>query len=232
MAYLTQTELEQYTGFGSQGFKIAGAGMTATQWATFCSWVIDRVTHAINHECNVTSFEFGSTIEYHNGRGASGDNDQYQPFDKEFYLHEPYYAMISVEEDIGGENELPDWDTRTERTAAATGDYMIISRDELVKVRFHDNIPQQGYDNVRITYYTGYATASTEMEEINDIAVRMAANWLIKKRKQQEVQTIRDTGVRNFSEMYGNIDMDIITPDIRQDLHRHKRYRMGGSTWD
>lgn len=234
MAYLTQTSIEEFSGYGYQDFKIAGAAMTATQWATFCTHIVDWTTQLINRWCSVTSFEVHSVVEYHDGKGYSGDGSyEYVEWDKSYYLREPATGVISVEEDINPKTALPAWTTRYERSAATIGDYEVATRGELTKVRFHNNMPSQEQNNLRITYYAGYAAGSVQLNEIQFIANRIAANILTYKKKIQEAQTIRNMGTRDYAQMFEIPDeRKIMTEDIRRDLHKYRRYQLGGPTWD
>lgn len=231
MALFNQTDLEMWTGFSSNSFKQAGSIMTATQWATLAQFALDTVTQAMCRYCNVSSFEWHSATQYYNGNGYSGDNQDYLESDINFYLPEPIISITSVEEDIAAKNAVPDWDTRTERSAVTAGDYVVITDQEVSRVRFHDNYPLSGIANVRITYVGGFATGSVQFNELKGIALRIAKNFLIVKKKIGESDTIRNTGVRDYAQMFDPVDERlIITPDIERDLIKYKQFQIGGFT--
>jgi hypothetical protein len=232
MSYFSQTDIEQYTGYGSGDFKQAGITMTATQWAAFCTTIVDTVTQMIDRFCNVTSFESHAVIEYHDGQGAQGDDETYIPYDNNIYLREYATGVTEVAVDTSAKSGTIQWATKWERSTATAGDFSVATRYELTQIQFHNNVPSEGSDNVRITYYAGYPSGSVELNEIKNIGLRIAQNILVYKKKIAESMTIRSSGVRDYSEMFKPIDERLVfTEDIRRDLHKYRRYRMGGMAW-
>jgi len=228
MAYFTQTDIEQYTGFASSDFKQGGSTMTATQWSLYCSTVVDFVTQLVNRYCGVQSFEPHEMVEYRSGVGAKGDKYTYLEEDTTFYLSE-YGTGIQAFEDIGSTG-TEYWVERTARTSATSGDFTVATRNELTMVRFHNNIPQEGWNNVRFVYWGGYPEGSVQMNEIRLICLRIARNILLEKKKTQESTTIRQTGIRDYAQMFEFTDT-ILTDEIKQDLHKYRRHRLGGPSW-
>lgn len=233
MAYFSQSDIEAYTGFASTDFKNAGIAATALQWATLCTNVVDYVTHLVNRYCGVVSFESHAVTEYHDGKGAAGDDSTYIEEDVRFYLREPCISVGTVSEDENAKTSTILWATRWERSTATAGDYEVSTRGDLTWIRFHDNHPLDGVYNVKVQYSAGYSSDSDELHLLKWICLRIAKNMLLEIKKTQEVQTIRQTGVRNFSEMFNpTSESTILTEDIIRDLHKFRRYRMGGSAWD
>jgi hypothetical protein len=233
MALFSQTDIEQFTGAASGDFKQAGSTMSATQWATLCTFVVDTVSQMMNRYCNVTSFELHVATEYKNGKGATGDYEQYIEYDKEFYLS-GVVAGTGVTEVAVDQNRYAtiSWSTRWVRSAATIGDYQVDTDRELSIVRFHNNIPEKGWKNVKITYWSGYTAGSNQLYELKGIALRMAANLLAFKKKQQEAYTLRNTGVRDYSQMFDVPDeRKIITEDIERDLNKYKRWQLAEEPW-
>ena len=232
--YFSREELESFTGFASTDFRNAGAVMTATGWATFCTFLSQAVSESINHFCNVTGFEPHEVIEYKNGKGARADDDQYLDDDYYYYLLETATGVTEVAEDTSTKTATPVWVARAVRSTATAGDYEFYSERELGTIRFHSNMPLAGNRNVRVTYYGGYETTNPAMNEIKMIALRIAQNILLTKKKAQEASTLRNTGVRDYSTMFDitGIVATSITADIQADLSLHRRWRMGGDTWD
>jgi hypothetical protein len=231
MSYFSQSDIEQYTGYGSADFKQAGVTMNATQWAAFCTSIVDTTTQMINRFCNVTSFESHAVIEYHDGKGVQGDNDSYIDYDNDYFLREYATGVTEVAVDTYKSASM-DWATKWVRSTATAGDFSVATRYELTQIKFHNNYPSEGSDNVRITYWAGYDSGSVELNEIKNIGLRIAQNILVYKKKIAESMTIRSSGVRDYSEMFKPIDERLIfTEDIRRDLHKYRRYRMGGSAW-
>jgi len=227
MALFSQTDIEQW-GFGYADFKEAGTTMTATQWATYCTFIVDSITAAFNRFCNVQSLETHQVTEYKDGKGETGDDGTYLDTDRCFYLLENSTGIIGVYEDET-DSEMEAWTTRDVRCATATGDYKVITDRELTWVRFHDNYPIEGVNNVKIIYYGGYAAGSQELDDIKAIALRAAKNLLTYKKKAQEAVTIRSQGTRDFAPMYEPIDEHkILTSDVRRDLYKYRRLSFGG----
>lgn len=205
--------------------------MTATQWATLCSDIVDTVTQIINRYCNVTSLESHSVIEYHDGRGSQSDDEDVLPYDADIYLREYATGVTEVAVDASRSGTI-NWATKWQRSTATAGDFSVATRYELTQIQFHNNVPGEGTENVRITYWAGYPSGSVEFNDIKNIGLRIAQNILVSKKKVAESMTIRNTGVRDYSEMFKPIDDRIVfTEDIQRDLHRYRRYRMGGAAW-
>lgn len=240
--YITQGDIEQFTGFSNADFKYGGTTMTATQWATFATNVCAKVTQMINRFCCVTTLETHTATEYHSGRndGAqdfrnyftyvsdNANTQYYTDLDKSFYLFEvcQIATTVKVEEDTTT-TSTPNWTTRDIRTATATGDYDVFQHNDLTAVRFINNVPCRGRDNVRITYTAGYASGSVELDAINLIAIEIAQNLLLRKKKVQEATTIRGTGVRDYSPMFElQNERDLLSQNVREQLMPYRRHMM------
>lgn len=233
MAYFSQTDIEEYTGFASTDFKNAGLAMTATQWATLCTHIVDYTTTLVNDYCGVTTLESHAITEYHDGMGAKGDDETYLEDDLRFFLYEPCISVGTVSEDLNSKTGTIKWATRWERSTATAGDYFVATRNELTWIHFHDNKPMEGTFNVKVEYTGGYSAGASALTEIKWIALRIAKNMLLEIKKTQETMTIRQTGVRDFSQMFSPMNESLIlTEDIVRDLWKFRRIRMGGPAWD
>lgn len=232
MAYFSQTDIEQYTGFASTDFKQAGSMMSASQWATMCTYIVDYTTSLVNRYCGVSSFESHTATEYHNGIGCQADDGTCLEEDSRFYLWERCISVGTVSEDLNANTGTIEWATRWERSAATAGDYQVMTRGETTWVRFHNNIPLEAHDNVKIEYTAGYASGAEELNQIKWICLRIAKNMLLEIKKTQEVMTIRQTAVRDYSQMFEpRAETNILTDDIIRDLWKFRRIRLGGPTW-
>lgn len=231
MAYFSESDIEQLTGFSTTDFKQDGVTMTSDQWTLFCATIVDWVTQMVNRYCNVVSFEPHEVTEYRNGLGATGDDDTYLDDDTTFYLRE-YGTGITVYEDDNSKTGTEYFVARTARSTSATGDYSVATQNELTMIKFHDNYPVEGWHNVKITYWGGYESGSNELDEIKQICCDIAAEILRHKKKLQETTTLRATGVRDYAEMF-KIDNEAVylTPAIKERLHKYRKYRMGGPSW-
>lgn len=233
MAYFSQTDIEEYTGFASQDFKNAGLVSSTTQWATLCTNTVSYVTELVNKYCGVVSFESHAVTEYHDGKGAQGDGDTYIEEDIRFYLREPCISVGTVSEDENAKTATISWATRWERSTATAGDYEVSTRGELTWIRFHDTYPLDGVYNIKVQYTAGYSSGSAQLTNLKWICLRIAKNVFLEMKRTMESMTIRQTGVRNYAEMFTPIpEAAILTEDIIRDLHKFRRYRMGGPAWD
>lgn len=232
MAYFTQSDIQEYTGFASMDFKNAGSVMTATQWATLCTHIVDYVSDLVNKYCGVATFESHSVIEYHDSPGAQSDDETWLEEDSRVYLWEPCISVGTVSVDINADTATQYWDARTVRSTAASGDYSVATRGDLTWIRFHNRSPIEGHDNIKIEYTGGYSADSQQLRLLKWICLRIAKNMLLEMKKTQEVSTIRQTAVRNYAEMFEpKIEQVILTEDIVRDLWKFKRLRLGGPTW-
>ena len=235
--YFTVQELKDFTGFSYRDMKTAGVQMTDTEFAALVTLYEPMIAQTIHRYCNVTSFIPTLVSETKNGRGASNDDtarSDYLESDVSFYLRNLYFTdathdPIIVQEDLGSPTGAESWTTRAVRTTLTGGDYRVITDNELTEIRFHNNIPLQGYSNVKFTYYTGYATTSAQFSDIRLCAMRAFKNLLMVKKKVQEATTVRNYGVRDFSTMFEPFDESAILSDSEKTaLERYKNYRIDG----
>ena len=251
MAYMTVVDVEQFTGMSHTDFKSAGAVMTRPEWLSFVESYITTIEQMIHRHCNVTSFDPTTVItEYHSGRGANDDEmggyspryftygidtqgTTYLTSDRTFYLREVFYSLTSVKEDVNPKTSVPSWVSRTERSALVAGDFAVSTKNEVTTVIFHTNIPMYGENNVEIVYKCGYGTSTPQYREIKLCALRMMSNFLLLKKKTQEVTTIRAQGIRDFSQMFDMMNESaILTESIKLILDKYKRFPIEGSWFD
>ena len=229
MTLFSWDEVEQFTGFSSSDFKDTGVTMNATQWTAFGTIIVKSAEQAMERFCNVDSFESHAVVEYHNGRGYSGDNGEYTEPDRTFFLREYATTVATVSENINYGSAAPDWATRWEQSPATFGDYVWWSDMQQVRIRFHQNVPYFGIRNVKIEYTGGYPAGSVELDELKTIGLRLATNLLLYKKKVGESQTIRAMGTRDYAPMFSLAEeRAIMTEDIARDLCKYRRWDFGG----
>jgi len=206
--------------------------MTATQWTAFGTIVCNSVEQTMKRWCNVGSFEARSVTEYHNGRGQTGDGLEtglYLESDRIFNLREYSTSVASVYEDVHWSSSFPSWTLRTPQDDDTFGDYVWWNDMDIIRVRFHQNVPSHGIRNVKIVYTAGYPSGSAELDELKTIGLRIAQNYLVTKKKVGEAQTIRAMGTRDYSQMFAPDDeKKIITDDIALSLCKYRRWDFGG----
>ena len=232
MAYTTQTEIEARTGYSNADFKQAGVAMTAEQWTAECTRLIAEVTNLIDRYCRRGSFESTAYTEYHDGDGATGDDGALREGDRIFYPREqPVIAVTSVSEDVGGKTAVPAWTVRTARSSEAAGDYDVIVKGPLTRVRFHANVPRQGIGTVKIVYTAGYAAGSPALDAVRGIALHMIATLLEIKKKRQEAIAARTVATRDAADMVPVTDPRVFSRDVQERLAPYRRNATGGRMW-
>jgi hypothetical protein len=236
-AYFTLQELKDFMGFSARDMKTAGVQMSDTEFGAFVTEYEPRIAQMVHRFCNVQTFIPTLLTEYKNGRGTSDDDtarSDYLESDVSFYLRNLYltdltHVPIVVQEDMGGTTGAESWTTRTLRTALVGGDYRVITDNELTEIRFHANIPLQGYANVKFSYYTGYALTSAQFQDIKLQVMRCAKNLIMMKKKVQEATTARNYGVRDFSTMFEPFDeSSVLSQSEKEALDRYRRYPLDG----
>lgn len=235
--YFTLQELKDFMGFSARDMKTAGVQMSDTEFGAFVTEYEPRIAQMVHRFCNVIDFRPTLITELKNGRGASNDDtarSDYLESDVSYYLRNLYvtdgtHDPIVVAEDLGSPTGAESWITRTLRTTITGGDYRVITDNELTEIRFHTNIPRQGYGNVKFTYYTGYSSMSAQFQDIKLQVMRCAKNLIMMKKKVQEATTARNFGVRDFSTMFEPFDESSVLSQTEKDaLDRYKRYPLDG----
>lgn len=236
MTYVTKRQIEEASGMNSADFVLDGSSMADEDWEDFLDSIIVEVTQAINRYCSVISFEENTVTEYYNGRGSNDDEcatTDYLDNDKEFLLRrQPVISVTSISENTAGESAIPVWSSRTEQSSTVAGDFRVLEIMGNKYVRFHNNIPAEGVQNVKIIYKSGYAENSPELYEIRYIAKMCAVNYLLFRRKIQESGRIRTIGVQDSSKMFDiTEERDVFTVAIRRQLDKYRNLALGGSGW-
>jgi len=233
MALVTRADVEQYTGFKYTEFTENGAEMTEGQWVEFVEMLIPKVTQMIHRYCNVYSFEKAAFTEYHSGKGPTNYDtvqDDYNDEDTQFFLHQLYESGIAVSEDTGGKSNMIAWTPRIIRSATATGDYEIYFQNDVAWVQFHQNVPIKGTRNVKFGYFTGYAADSQEITDLKFQCLRAIKNVLLSKKKIQEASTIRNMGVKDYSQMWDAFSEEsVLDEKVKSGLEGYRRNVVPGS---
>jgi hypothetical protein len=253
--YVTASEVGEFTGIAYTDMKIDGETMTEAQWKSFVNTYQVPIAELIHRYCRVVTFDPTSpnalVTEYKSGRGNTSDDLPYVRgatsvygsgdwalSDIEFYLKHLYYtgtinnvlkAPLIIEEDTASVNDIPAWVARTPRSSHSGGDYALYTEDELTMVRFHNNVPRKGMQNVRFTYYTGYDPASDQFKAIKLQVLRCFKNFVFLKKKIQEPFAIRAHGVRDFQTMFDPFDESHILGDLeKMALEPYRRFPITG----
>jgi hypothetical protein len=230
MAYCTQAEIEALTGYGYQDFRQGDASMTSNQWASLVTALIAGVSQQINLYCRRESFESAEYVEYHDGRGMTGEKGRsYREIDLNLLPREqPVISVSKVEIDQNSIQEIPSWKEMTVRSALNGGHYAVLVDGSLTRIRFHSEVPRAGQKNVRITYTAGYASNSPVLADIKLIALDIIANILGKKKREQEAAVASfGTGTSEGANLIQMIRPEIITDDVKIRLALYRRSRRG-----
>lgn len=247
--YVSQADIEQFAGVSSADFKQAGTQMTATQWASLCTTLSNKVSAAINRYCNVDTFFVHLATEYHDGKGCTGDwfdANEYREEDRRFYFQQqplyastyssgdPQYMGVNVWVDANNESGTKYWVPFYRRGTQYIRAWEIRERFGLSYLRFHSDTPSTGRNNVKIEYYAGFATDSQEISDLKMIALKaVTENLLMLKKKIQESTTIRASGVRDFAPMFEmrGMDTSILGDNVKKELDRYKIHMVNTDFW-
>ena len=237
MAYVSILDVEAHTGYGAEDMKQGSLTMTASQWEDYCTNdLIPRIEQLVNRYCGVASFDEHTKIEYRSSPGDIDYMDNYMSWmtpggpglvtheEIEFILTEPCLSVASVA--IKDSQWIDSWENLTE-VGATQGDWFSITQDEITRI-YMGKIPPRGKGNIRFTYHAGYPADSPEFREIQLIVLRIIRINLEEKLKFQQAGTVRNVGVRDYSEMYdinkqAHKDVYYIPEDICRELNKYRR---------
>lgn len=229
MALITQSDVEAHTGYTYTDFKQAGAAMTANQWAAYVATVIAAADSIVHQFCNRGSFAVTSYTDYHSGRGRTGENGRaYREIDRVFIPYEqPVTAVTTVHEDVSTVSSVASWTLRAVRSGSVAGDYQVLEKEELVRIRFHENVPKEGYGNVKIVYTAGYATSHIAYAAAKLASLELSANVLARKKRDQQAQVAAREPTKTGADMFQMQRPDIFTKEIQEILQPYRRLNFG-----
>lgn len=232
MTLFSQADLEARTGAGASDFLQAGEEMTADQWAAYVVALEKEVSQAIARFTRRTAIEETEYTEFHDGGGPTGERRQYVERDVIILPWEqPVQSITSVDVDEATLSGARNWVPRTPRDETTGGDYEVLTRNGITRIRFHTRVPRKGHGNVRIVYRAGYAATSRELEDLRGIALEMAGKTLEIKKRRQEAQAARRVGTRDAADMVPIGDPKVLSDDIRTRLLPYRRERAGRRAW-
>ena len=134
------------------------------------SQMIDNSDDLIESETG-RIFDSTSTTEYLNVESGQ----------KVFFLKSyPILSLTSVERNISTQTNAPDWETLS---AGLGEDYLTSSADnDIGRIRFIDNFPYSGQDNLKVTYSYGYSSTPNLVKELSILlTLRQLANSSVYK---------------------------------------------------
>jgi hypothetical protein len=104
------------------------------------------------------------------------------------------------------------------------GDYEVFFENEVSRVMFYSNVPAKGNRNIKMIYNTGYALISPQLGDIKFQCIRACNNVLLTKKKIQEAISVRNYGVRDYSQMFDVFSEGIVLDDrIKASLEQYQR---------
>lgn len=141
-----------------------------------------------------------------------------------------YVGSIVVSEETSQKTSSSVWTDRVLRSGATPGDYEIYVENDVAWIQFYQNIPKEGTMNVRFKYQTGYATASWELNDVKFQCLRAIKNVLLTKKKIQEASSIRNYGVRDYSQMFDAFSEGVVLDEkVKAGLEQYRRAVVPGS---
>ena len=120
---------------------------------------------------------------------------------------------------------------QTSGSSGSGGDYEVITKGEVTVVSFYNNIPASGENNVKLVYYTGYASTSKPYADIKFQILRVFKNLILAKKNIQAVLTITANGGRDFQGLTNQYNEGQILSHMEESvLKRYKRTFYPGGT--
>lgn len=237
MPYVSQLDVEAFTGFGYNDMMQGGKAMTQNQWSNYCTEdLIPRIEQMVHRFCGVASFFEHTVVELHNSPGEMDYLNDYMSWMTpggpgvevtevpEIVLAENCISVASVEfrPDQWIENWIP-----MIRVGSQGGDWREETMDEMTHI-YLNSLPPKGKANIRITYQAGYPIGSPQLQEIALIVLRIIRINIEEKLKFQQAGLVRNTNVRDYMPMYDinkerHKDQYYIPDDIRNELKRYQR---------
>jgi len=136
------------------------------------------ITQMINSSDSMIEEETGRSFENNTGSIEYLNVEEKQ---KTFFLKNyPVIILTSVERNINEQTADPNWETLT---SGLGNDYIANTEDlNLGRIRFIDNFPYMGKDNLKITYDYGYASTPSLVKELSILlTTRQLANSSVYK---------------------------------------------------
>jgi hypothetical protein len=229
MALISQSDVEAHCSYTNTDFKMAGSAMTSNQWASYLATVMASAESIVNQYCNRSSFEVVSYTEYHSGRGRTGENGRaYRELDRVIIpFQQPVVTLTSVHEDISDVTSAESWTERVARSELVPGDFQVIVKENLTRIRFHDNVPRLGSGNVKIVYTAGYATDHPAYAAAKLAALELCANIMARKKRDQQAQVASREPTKNAADMFQIQRPDVFTQEIQDLLQPYRRLNFG-----
>lgn len=230
-SYLTRREVEAWAGYCHTSFKVGNDEMKLSDWETLLDSLALGVSGWIDRYCRRVSFLPHDVVEYHDGRGPTGEFGVYRESDRVYFLREqPVISITSIKEDVGGSGVIS-WSSRTARSALAAGDYQVLVTGDFTSIRFIRNVPRQGHGNVEVTYRAGYDEAHPIIDEIKILVKEVVTRYLEKKKKSQEADVARWQATDQAADILRELGGDILTEDLKLRLYPYQRRATLGRPW-
>ncbi|MFA5137178.1 MAG: hypothetical protein WC489_07375 [Patescibacteria group bacterium] len=232
-SYVSREEIEAWAGYCQTSFKTGQDEMVISQWVDLLDSLCLAVSGWIDRFCRRTSFLPHTVVEYHDGRGPSGELGVYRESDRIYFLREqPVISILSVKEDVGGTSSAMSWTERTPRSTSASGDYQVLRRGgEFATIRFHQYVPREGFGNVEITYIAGYDEAHPIIYEVKALVKEMVTNYLEMKKKSQEADVARWQGTDQAADILRELGDSVLDEDLKFRLLPYQRRATLGRPW-
>jgi hypothetical protein len=231
-SYVTRQEIEAWAGYCQTSFKTGNDEMVISEWVALLESLALGVSGWIDRFCRRVSFLPHEVVEYHDGRGRTGELGEIREDDRIFFLREqPVISIESVSEDTGSPSGVISWTDRTPRTELSAGDYQVLQVGDLTRIRFLRQVPRMGNGNVRVTYTAGYDSAHPIIQEIKTITKEMVTNYLERKKKSQEADVARWQSTDQAADLLRELGDEIFTEDLKTRLLPYQRRATLGRPW-
>lgn len=250
--YCVPGDVISLNGFQTTDMEFLGEEMNFEDYHKLLRQLIDAATNLVNRYCNVqTFFKHEVVDELHTLNTADMYSNTYGVWRAFSYYNDtaidtelehvstvyPFQQPVIEIKDVwirkGWKNpsadmweHLEQWGVpyEDERGTHLGRDYHIIDRYELTYIYLNHRYPAFGKNNMRVSYIAGYEDDAMELENIKLATAMIVNNFLLYKKKIQEVATIRGAGIGDYAPMFNDLTGGLLlTPEVLTILNMYRR---------
>lgn len=262
-SYCSYEDVANFAGFHPSDMEdLVGAEMSLEEFQKYINVLIKASSNLVNRYCNVdTFFKHEIVDEYHSMNSSDMYSNTYGIW-RQFSYYADYCVDSEVEHvstiypreqpvrniakveinlaQVIGKGpkwvKLEEWGKEyvdEEGNPHIGKDYQVISRFDTTAFRLIYRFPAYGPNNLRVTYSAGYDDGSEELEAIRVATAMVVVNFLMYKKKNQEVSTIRGAGISDYAPMFESLTNGyIITPSVKAILDMYRRQPLDPSMYE
>lgn len=260
--YCSFEDVAKLGGFRVDDMDFLGLEMELPDYKDLIDTFIGAASNIVNRYCNVESF-FPHAIEdefhsmtcvdmYSNTYGVWRPFSMYSDYitdtEKEhvssvYPMEQPVQSISKVEINlVRNLGYAPQWIELheygvpyidSEGKERIGEDYQVVSRFGTTYIYLIYRYPAYGKNNIKISYEAGYKEDGDELKNIRIATAMIVNNFLINKKKVQEVATIRGAGIQDYSPMFNDITQGLLlTPEVKMILDMYRRQPLDPSMYE